>query len=221
MMAPAGQSRRWPASSLRSSHCYHDAASRRLSDLRTEHAQSLVQGYPGDQAAQHGWAVRPRPRARGRLRRVSDQAGYRGRAAGQDRDGPQELTMDNTEHSNSAPFAILAALERQSHQRGAALPVEEEGQPRWRGIGFRLDGQRFVAALEEVAEVLVCPRLSPVPRTKAWVRGIANLRGSLLPVMDLGGFLGHAPTQLTRHSRILVIHQAGVHSGLLVDEVLG
>lgn len=129
--------------------------------------------------------------------------------------------MDNTEHSNSVPFAILAALERQSHQRGAALPVEEEGQPRWRGIGFRLDGQRFVAALEEVAEVLVCPRLSPVPRTKAWVRGIANLRGSLLPVMDLGGFLGHAPTQLTRHSRILVIHQAGVHAGLLVDEVLG
>lgn len=124
-------------------------------------------------------------------------------------------------HPNAAPFAILAALERQGYQRDTALPAEEEAREHWAGIGFRLGGRRFVAAMGEVTEILTCPPLSRIPRTKAWVRGIANVRGNLLPVMDLGGFLGRHPTLLTRLSRVIVIEQAGIHAGLLVDEVLG
>lgn len=119
------------------------------------------------------------------------------------------------------PFAVLAALDRRGRQREAVLPASEEARQEWAGIGFRLGGRRFVASMDEVTEILTCPPLSPVPRTKSWVRGIANVRGTLLPVMDLGGFLGRHASVFTRFSRVIVIQRDGINAGLLVDEVLG
>ena len=118
-------------------------------------------------------------------------------------------------------FATLAALDRRARQRETALPVVEEVRQQWAGVGIRLGARRLVAALGEVSEILTCPALSPVPHTKPWVRGIANVRGKLLPIMDLGGFLGRHSVLMTRLSRVVVIQQEGVQAGLLVDEVLG
>jgi len=120
-----------------------------------------------------------------------------------------------------SPFALLARLEQLGRDHGADLPSQEEHQELWPGIGFRLGGQLFVTALDEVAELLRHPSLSPIPRTKAWVRGMANVRGNLLPVMDLGGYLVGKHSSLTRSSRVVVIDIDGVFSGLLVDEVFG
>lgn len=119
------------------------------------------------------------------------------------------------------PFAVLAALDRRARQCQAALPAAEEVRQQWAGVGFRLGGRRFVAPMEEVTEILTYPALSPIPHTKAWVRGVANVRGNLLPVMDLGGFLGRHSALVTRLARVVVIQLDGVHAGLLVDEVLG
>lgn len=119
------------------------------------------------------------------------------------------------------PFALLVSLDQRGRRRDAVLPATEEAREEWLGVGFRIGGRRFLAPMDEVTEILTCPRLSQVPRTKSWVRGIANVRGTLLPVMDLGGFLGRNAAVLTRLSRVIVIQQAGVNVGLLVDEVLG
>lgn len=118
-------------------------------------------------------------------------------------------------------FAILAALDQRARQCQTALPAVEEVRQQWAGVGFRLGAQRLVAPLDEVTEILTCPMLSPIPHTKSWVRGIANVRGNLLPVMDLGGFLGRHSALVTRLTRVLVIQQDGVLAGLLVDEVSG
>jgi twitching motility protein PilI len=123
--------------------------------------------------------------------------------------------------SSASAFALLAALDQRGRQQAAVLPASEEVRQEWAGIGFRLGGRRFVAPMDEVTEILTCPPLSQVPHTKSWVRGIANVRGNLLPVMDLGGFLGRHSALITRFTRVVVIQQSGVHAGLLVDEVLG
>lgn len=120
----------------------------------------------------------------------------------------------------NTPFALLQALERAGRDHLAELPAQDEVREEWSGIGFRLGGRRFVAPMEEVHEILTPPPMSVVPRTKSWVRGIANVRGTLLPIMDLNGYLGW-PAVPTRLSRVVVIHQQGVNAGLVVDEVLG
>ena len=58
-------------------------------------------------------------------------------------------------------------------------------------------------------------------REQPWVRGIANIRGNLLPVIDLSGCLTGGVTRITGKTRVLVIDYNGFYSGLIVDEVLG
>jgi twitching motility protein PilI len=73
----------------------------------------------------------------------------------------------------------------------------------------------------EVAEVLHEPRCTLMPGVKPWVKGVANLRGRLLPVMDLGGFLGMDLSKARKQRRVLVVEFNDLFVGLLVDEVVG
>lgn len=123
--------------------------------------------------------------------------------------------------AESTPFDILEALDQRGRQRAVVLPTSEEVRQQWTGIGFRLGGRNLVANLDEVAEVLTCPPLLQIPHTQSWVKGLANVRGNLLPVMDLNAFLGYRPVFMTSFTRVMVIQQGGIYAGLLVDEVLG
>ncbi|SEO93037.1 chemotaxis protein CheW [Aquisalimonas asiatica] len=118
-------------------------------------------------------------------------------------------------------FELLTDLERLGRDHAADLPAQEEHSEDWVGVGFRLGGQRFASPMAEVAELLKYPELAPVPRTRPWVRGMANVRGTLLPIMDLNGFMGEHNSSLTRLSRVLVIPIENAYTGLLVDEVFG
>jgi len=122
--------------------------------------------------------------------------------------------------TETSPFALLRQLEQRGRDHLAVLPAQEEVGREWAGIGFRLGGWRFVAPMEQVIEILTLPRLSPIPRTKPWVKGIANVRGTLLPIMDLSAYLERAST-LTRLSRVVVVRDGELTVGLVVDEVLG
>jgi twitching motility protein PilI len=120
-----------------------------------------------------------------------------------------------------SPLECLALMEQQCLTHARTLPQKHRIEYEWSGIGFRLGDLRLVASIEEVAEILTPPPLSVVPRTKSWVCGIANVRGNLLPIMDLGGFISDVPANLTRRSRILVVSQNDLYAGLAVDAVLG
>lgn len=116
---------------------------------------------------------------------------------------------------------LLRDIETRAILNAAGLPQQDEIKSGWVGIGFSLGGLKLVAPLDEVVELLTYPSLSRVPGTKKWVKGIANIRGNLLPVMDLSGYLTRKSTPLTVTTRVLVVRHAGIYSGLLVDEVLG
>jgi len=60
-----------------------------------------------------------------------------------------------------------------------------------------------------------------VPGTKPWVKGVANVRGTLLPVMDLNGYLGKKVATIVQKTRILVVKYEDMTVGIVVDEVLG
>ena len=60
-----------------------------------------------------------------------------------------------------------------------------------------------------------------MPGTRQWLLGVANVRGNLVPVIDLKQYLEGERTQLTDTSRVLLVRQFGGSVGLLIDEVLG
>jgi twitching motility protein PilI len=119
------------------------------------------------------------------------------------------------------PLLILRSLEERCADSAASLPDKAERKNEWSGVAFRVGEHRLLASLGEVVETLVYPALTSVPNTCAWVRGIANVRGKLLPVIELNAYLGKEPVVISRRTRVLVLDCQGVYSGLVVDEVLG
>ena len=117
--------------------------------------------------------------------------------------------------------ALLRDIEDRCQGCSNGLPREQETNSEWSGIAFRLAGSSLVVPLGEVVEILEFPPLTPVPMTSPWVRGMANIRGSLLPVIDLGGYLNDSMTKITARTRILVVDHDDIYTGLVVDEVLG
>jgi purine-binding chemotaxis protein CheW len=78
-------------------------------------------------------------------------------------------------------------------------------------------------AVERVREILQVGRLTAMPRTPAVVRGVMNLRGAVVPVIDLGVRLSGEPVRLGRRSCIVVVETGASGStpvmGMLVDAV--
>lgn len=92
----------------------------------------------------------------------------------------------------------------------------------WVGVVFEVSGQRLIAPMGEVSEVLNMPDLTTVPLTQPWLLGVANVRGRLLPLTDLTSFLSLARAPVRPSQRkVLVIDQPGLFSGLVIDAVLG
>ncbi|UTW48034.1 chemotaxis protein CheW [Bacterioplanoides sp. SCSIO 12839] len=119
------------------------------------------------------------------------------------------------------PFAQLLDIAERSRSNASELPQQVELVRYWRGVGFMLAGQQFAADMSEVAEILQPPRLTKVPGVRSWVLGVANVRGRLVPVMDLAGLLGLPSKANWRSRRVLVVEHGDHMIGLLVDAVLG
>lgn len=122
---------------------------------------------------------------------------------------------------NSVAFLKLVELHRLCRARAKGLPQQTEIIEYWSGIGFTMDGVRYVSPVAEVSEILPVPRYTRVPGVLGWVKGIANVRGRLLPIMDLIGYFNRRSSLQERRRRLLVLDYGDMYSGLVVDEVLG
>lgn len=118
-------------------------------------------------------------------------------------------------------FIKLLEIAERSRQRNVGLLADGQSAEYWSGVGFTLKGQHYLAAMGEVAEVLAVPRYTKVPGVKQWMKGIANVRGRLLPIMDLLGYFNQASPLQEYRRRLIVIDQGDIFSGLVVDEILG
>lgn len=116
---------------------------------------------------------------------------------------------------------ILRDIETDTLRNAAPLPLKRDTRPEWQGLGFQISGVRLVAPLSEVSEILTPPRVTALPRVKDWMLGIANVRGRLIPVIDLHRFIGIATTVPRTQWRVLVVEQGETIAGLLVEQSLG
>lgn len=90
-------------------------------------------------------------------------------------------------------------------------------------LTFRLHGERFAADILQVREILELAAITRVPKTPPWVHGVMNLRGTVVPVIDLAAKLGLPACAPTRHTCIVVTdvdpRDTSTVLGLLVDRV--
>ena len=86
-------------------------------------------------------------------------------------------------------------------------------------VTFALDGEEFGIPIGQVREVIRVTEITRVPQARQHVRGVTNLRGRILAVVEIRTRMGLSPAEVTPRSRIVVV---GVHDrtlGILVDGV--
>lgn len=118
-----------------------------------------------------------------------------------------------------------------------AQPATPPAQPRAMAaetpcslLRMAVGDEPLAVPIDQVREILQVVRMTPLPRTPSFVRGVMNLRGSVVPVIDLSARLGLPPSVIGRRSCIVVVKAteepseagttgASVSMGLLVDAV--
>ncbi len=121
----------------------------------------------------------------------------------------------------SEALSILSEIQAATFQNAAPLPLKESAQPEWQGIGYQIGGTRLVSPMGEVSEVLTVPKITPLPGVKSWILGIANVRGRLVPIVDLHEYLEMTPTRPMSEWRVLMVEDEKLVIGLMVEQSLG
>lgn len=119
------------------------------------------------------------------------------------------------------PFDLLLNLENRTLKYSAGLPMLDEIQEEWVGVGFRIGDSKLIASMSDVKEILDMPEFTEVPGVKSWIVGVANVRGSLLPIMDMKSYLLGDDTKKRHNGRVIVIDYMGFNTGLIVEEIYG
>jgi purine-binding chemotaxis protein CheW len=90
-------------------------------------------------------------------------------------------------------------------------------------IVFKLGEEEYALSIDQVKEVVVMPKVAKIPLTPAYIRGVANIRGSILAIIDLATKFGLAIEANSEEEKkpdyILVIESDKCKMGVLVKEV--
>lgn len=118
-------------------------------------------------------------------------------------------------------FELLTDFERRAVAHDASGASQQDRENTWDGVVFRLGQHRLTVGITEVDEILPMPQATPVPGAREWLLGMANVRGNLVTVVDLGWFLYGSRTPITARTRVILTRLQGRYLGLIVDEVFG
>ncbi len=86
-------------------------------------------------------------------------------------------------------------------------------------LNFFLGAEEYGIGILKVQEIIGFLPITPVPRTPSFMRGVVNLRGKIIPVVDLRVKLGMEPRERTVETCIIVVRTHGAELGVIVDKV--
>lgn len=101
--------------------------------------------------------------------------------------------------------------------------IVQTSEPTTTYLSFKLNNELFAVDVQKALTILDMKSITEVPNSPAYLRGVINLRGSVLPIVDLGVKFGMSATQLAENTCIIVIcvkiDGEDVQLGILADSV--
>jgi purine-binding chemotaxis protein CheW len=102
-------------------------------------------------------------------------------------------------------------------------PAMENGLSETHGtmqlVSFQLDKELYGIEITKVREIILIAEITRIPQTPHYVKGLINLRSTVIPVIDLRSLFGLEQGEMTDESRIMVLQSAGKTIGIVVDAV--
>lgn len=84
---------------------------------------------------------------------------------------------------------------------------------------FRIGGEMYALDILRIKEIIRPQKLTPVPKAPPFIEGVINLRGAVIPVVDLRKRFDHSSSGVGRQTRVIICAISGKMIGLIVDEV--
>ena len=94
-----------------------------------------------------------------------------------------------------------------------------EGTGSMQLVSFRLAEEEYGIEITKIREIILMGEITRVPQTPHYVKGLINLRSTVIPVIDLRARFGLPEEDLTDESRIMVLHVGTKTIGIVVDAV--
>ncbi len=122
----------------------------------------------------------------------------------------------------TTPFEYLLSIDRKCVAQQGGLVQQESGVSFSHGLAFQLGAHKYIIPIVDVSEVLSVKDYTHIPRSPAWLVGIANVRGNLVTLLDIHEFIFSKPIEGKYSAkRMLLIKQESYHYGLIIDSIIG
>jgi twitching motility protein PilI len=132
-----------------------------------------------------------------------------------------DQSFRDSQGSGRSLLGVLADFEKRSLGHDVGEASRQQQISNWDGVVFRLGSYYLTCRIDQIDEIIAFPPYYPIPGTKDWLLGVANVRGNLAPVSDLGWYLFGSRTPVTSRTRLILTKFQGRLAGLVVDEVFG
>lgn len=134
------------------------------------------------------------------------------------------MIMDETALvSRKDEYRIAEATGAAAGNQGAESPVsntlKDQAMEEEQLVTFGIGNEEYGVAVMQVQEINRLSDVTSVPRAPSYVDGVTNLRGSVIPVINVRKFFGLEPRDRDDRTRIIIVDMAGVKTGLCVDHV--
>jgi len=106
-------------------------------------------------------------------------------------------------------------VEKGSPTAGSALNKKDSAQ----FIGFRLADQEYAFRIEQIQEIVILDQVTQTPQVADYIEGVANLRGTIIPIVNLRQLFGFQPKPLDDETRTVVVNVGERTMGCTVDSV--
>ncbi len=102
-----------------------------------------------------------------------------------------------------------------------AIEIDRESSESasFQAVIFQIEGEFFGIDIFKIGEIIRIPEITKVPKSLPFVEGVIDLRGRVIPIVDLRKHFGFPEIDYGRLGRIIIVRVAGFRLGLIVDAV--
>ena len=86
-------------------------------------------------------------------------------------------------------------------------------------VGFHIDGQQYAFCIEQIQEIVILDQVTQTPQVADYVEGVSNLRGAIIPIINLRKLFGLDPKPTDEDTRTVVVNVGERTMGCTVDAV--
>ncbi len=118
----------------------------------------------------------------------------------------------------------MSEEKKEMHVLGVEELIGETHEKEIQVIAFKLEEELTGVPIEKVVEITNNRDITPVPKAPSYVIGVMNLRGKIVPVINLKehlGILGEVPEDIYTNNRVVILDTPKGEIGVIVDEIVG